>query len=120
MAERDTLQTAVEATDQQLEAYLTPDPGDQNLWELNYPRLGFSEQALRWVAQLPLAQRLVVERYLLELNELNNPGLLADGESTVDGKKAPYLLIQLTKGERVRLIYFLKPDGKTEIIGISG
>jgi uncharacterized protein YaaW (UPF0174 family) len=121
MAERDTLQTAVEATDQQLEAYLTPRIQEiKNLWELNYPRLGFSEQALRWVAQLPLAQRLVVERYLLELNELNNPGLLADGESTVDGKKAPYLLIQLTKGERVRLIYFPKPDGKTEIIGISG
>ena len=120
-AEKATLQGAVATTNQQLEAYLTPRVQEiQNLWELHFRRLCFSEQALRWVAQLPLAQRLVIERYLLELNELNHPVLLADGEMNVDGKKnAPYLLIQLAKGKRIRLVYSPKLDGKTEITRIN-
>ena len=73
MAERDTLQTAVEATDQQLEAYLTPtDPGDQKPLGTKLSA-AWLRTSLTLGGAAPLAQRLVVERYLLELNELNNP-----------------------------------------------
>lgn len=119
-AEKARLQIAIESTSQQLEACLTPRAQEiKNLWELHFRRLCFSEEALRRVAQLPFSQRLVVERYLLELNELSYPALLAEKEITVDGKKAASLRVQLAKGKRVQLVYLSKLDGKTEVIRVS-
>lgn len=120
MAEKARLQTAIESTSQQLEACLTARAQEvKNLWELHFRRLSFSEEALRRVAQLPFSQRLVVERYLLELNELNHPALLAEKEITVDGKKAASLRIQLAKEKRIQLVYLSKSDGKTEVVRVS-
>ena len=120
MAEKARLQTAIESTSQQLEACLTARAQEvKNLWELHFRRLCFSEEALRRVAQLPFSQRLVVERYLLELNELSYPALLAEREITVDGKKAASLRIQLAKEKRIQLVYLSKSDGKTEVVRVS-
>ena len=118
--EKTTLQRAVEETGQQVEACLLPRAQEiQNLWELHFRRLFFAEPALRQVAALPLARRLVLERYLLELNELNNPVLLAEGKTTVDGRNCHYLFITLAKGEKIRLVYLAQPDGTTKILQIS-
>ncbi|HXE08232.1 MAG TPA: hypothetical protein VN612_10070 [Acidobacteriaceae bacterium] len=84
----------------------------RDLWSIHYPRMEFSQQALRWSAEQDFRGRIEIERALKEMHEAADPVKLSRSRMHATGEH--HSRFTLADGVECRLFYVVR-NGNVEI-----